>query len=85
MATPADRNRGDTAVHVGDVPAGTSRTTCLGEYAVGSMSAPIGVAKWTKTITTSLPADLTSPLPSIEELESELAAAPDDEPLREAT
>ena len=100
MAAPTDRNRGDAAVHVGDVPAGTSlpawypelldsvsasKENVLAEYALRSMSAPRDVAEWAKTITTSLPADLTSSLPSIQELESELAAAPDDKPPREAT
>jgi predicted nuclease of restriction endonuclease-like (RecB) superfamily len=57
-----------------------SKDNVIAEYALRSMSAPIGVAEWTEAITTSLPADLTSSLPSIEELESELAAAPDGPP-----
>jgi predicted nuclease of restriction endonuclease-like (RecB) superfamily len=57
-----------------------SKDNVIAEYALRSMSAPIGVAEWTEAITTSLPADLTSSLPSIEDLESELAAAPDELP-----
>jgi hypothetical protein len=60
-----------------------SKDNVVAEYALRSMSVPIGVAEWTKAITTSLPADLSSTLPSIEELESELAAAPDDVPTEE--
>ena len=48
------------------------------EYGLRSIGVPIGVAEWTNAITTSLPDELTSTLPSIEELESELAAAPDE-------
>lgn len=45
------------------------------EYALRDVAAPIGVADWATAITTSLPDDLQSSLPSIAELESELAAA----------
>ncbi len=62
-----------------------SKDNVVAEYALRSMSAPIGVAEWTRAITTSLPSDLTSSLPSIEELESELAAATVDEPPTETT
>lgn len=48
------------------------------EYALRDVAAPIGVAEWTAAITTSLPDDLRSSLPTIAELESELAAAADD-------
>lgn len=51
----------------------------VAEYALRNYSAPIGVAEWTTAITTSLPDDLASSLPSIAELESELAAAPEDD------
>lgn len=42
------------------------------------MAAPIGVAEWTTAITTALPDELRSSLPSIEELEAEPAAAADE-------
>ena len=48
------------------------------EYALRGSTGPIGVAEWTTAVTTSLPDDLRSSLPSIAELESELAAAADD-------
>lgn len=47
------------------------------EYGLRSIGAPIGVAEWTNAMTTSLPEELSSTLPTIEELESELADAPD--------
>lgn len=50
------------------------------EYGLRSIGVPIGVAEWTGAITTSLPDELSSRLPTIEELESELADAPDMEP-----
>ena len=52
----------------------------VAEYALRSMSAPIGVAEWTSAITTSLPDELSTSLPSIDVLEAELTAAgPDDD------
>lgn len=48
------------------------------EYALRNYAAPIGVAEWTTALTTSLPDDLRSSLPTVAELESELAAAADD-------
>lgn len=50
------------------------------EYGLRTIGVPIGVAEWTNAITTSLPDELTATLPTIEELESELASAPDVEP-----
>ena len=50
------------------------------EYGLRSIGVPIGVAEWTNAITTSLPDELSSTLPTIEQLESELADAPDLEP-----
>lgn len=35
-------------------------------------TAPIGVAEWKTAITTNLPAELESSLPTVEELEAEL-------------
>jgi len=48
------------------------------EYALRDVKAPIGVAEWTTAITTSLPDELRGSLPTIAELESELAAATED-------
>jgi predicted nuclease of restriction endonuclease-like (RecB) superfamily len=62
-----------------------SKENVVAEYALRSMSVPIGVAEWTKVVRTPLPADLASSLPSIEELEFELAAARDDAPPTETT
>jgi len=53
-----------------------SKNNVIAEYALRTMSAPIGVANWTEAITTSLPEDLTATLPSIEELEAELSTEP---------
>lgn len=50
-----------------------SKNNVVAEYALRNMSAPIGVADWTEAITTSLPAELTESLPSIEDLEAELS------------
>jgi predicted nuclease of restriction endonuclease-like (RecB) superfamily len=65
-----------------------SKDNVIAEYAVRSMAVPIGVAEWTKAITTSLPTDLTSSLPSIEELEAvlstDLQTPPPPAPLAEA-
>lgn len=52
----------------------------IAEYALRHVSSAIGVAEWTTALTTSLPDELTSSLPSIAEIEAELAAAgPDDD------
>lgn len=45
------------------------------EYALHGSAGPIGVAEWTTAITTALPDELRSSLPTIAELEAELAAA----------
>lgn len=50
-----------------------SKDNVVAEYALRGYTAPIGVAEWTTAITSSLPTDLASSLPSIEELEAELA------------
>ncbi len=44
----------------------------LAKYALEGYKNPIGVAEWEKQITTSLPNDLKSSLPTIEEIEQEL-------------
>lgn len=45
----------------------------VAEWALRGYKSPIGVADWTTAITTSLPEDLASSLPSIEEIEAELS------------
>jgi predicted nuclease of restriction endonuclease-like (RecB) superfamily len=42
------------------------------EYALSGIKKPIGVAKWERQITQSLPEELKSSLPTIEEIEAEL-------------
>jgi predicted nuclease of restriction endonuclease-like (RecB) superfamily len=56
-----------------------TKNKVVAEYALRGYRAPIGVAEWTTAITTSLPDELSSSLPSIAELESELADAPTEE------
>lgn len=51
-----------------------SKNNVVAEYALRGYTAPIGIAEWTTAITTSLPDELTSDLPTIEQLEAELAA-----------
>ena len=47
----------------------------IAEYALRNVSGAIGVAEWTTALTTSLPHELSSSLPSIAEIEAELASA----------
>jgi YhcG PDDEXK nuclease domain len=49
------------------------------EYSLAGYTKPIGVAQWERQMTQSLPDDLKPSLPSIEEIEAELAEADDDE------
>jgi predicted nuclease of restriction endonuclease-like (RecB) superfamily len=51
----------------------------VAEYALRNFKAPIGVAEWTSAISKSLPEEFRSVLPSVAELEAELAAAPEDD------
>lgn len=44
----------------------------VADYALRGSAAPIGVAEWQAAITASLPEDLESSLPTVEELEAEL-------------
>lgn len=53
------------------------RNRMLVEYALAGTTKPIGVAQWERQITQSLPDDLKPSLPSVEEIEAELAG---DEP-----
>jgi predicted nuclease of restriction endonuclease-like (RecB) superfamily len=50
-----------------------TKNNVVAEYALRGYTAPIGVAEWKTAITASLPAELESSLPTIEQLESELA------------
>jgi predicted nuclease of restriction endonuclease-like (RecB) superfamily len=50
-----------------------TKNNVVAEYALRGYTAPIGVAEWKTAITESLPAELESSLPTIEELEAELA------------
>ncbi|WP_263597426.1 hypothetical protein [Mycobacterium simulans] len=49
----------------------------VAEYALRGYTAPIGVAEWKTAITESLPAELESSLPTVEELEAELTDEPE--------
>ena len=53
-----------------------SKNNVVAEYALRGYSTPIGVAEWTTAITTALPEEFTSSLPSIAELEAELSEGP---------
>jgi len=48
------------------------KDTLVVEYALTGTSKPMGVAQWEREITRSLPEDLKSSLPSVEEIEAEL-------------
>lgn len=50
-----------------------TKNNVVAEYALRGYTMPIGVAEWKTAITESLPAELESGLPSIEQLEAELA------------
>ena len=51
----------------------------LAKYALAGYTKPMGVAEWERQITESLPEDLKSSLPTIEEIEAELSADEDEE------
>ncbi len=53
-----------------------SKNNVVAEYALRGYNTPIGVAEWTTVITTALPEEFTSSLPSIAELEAELSDPP---------
>lgn len=57
-----------------------TKKNVVAEYALRGYRAPIGVAEWTTAITTSLPDEFSSSLPSVAELESELSIAPVGDP-----
>jgi len=50
-----------------------SRNKLVAEYALRGLKKPIGVAEWETKIVASLPADLKDGLPTVEEIEAELA------------
>ena len=50
------------------------------EYALQGLKQPVGVADWETQLVRALPDDLKASLPSVEELEAELAAAPEEAP-----
>ncbi|WP_029112533.1 YhcG family protein [Mycobacterium sp. URHB0044] len=52
-----------------------TKNNVVAEYALRGYTAPIGVAEWKTTITASLPAELETSLPTVEELEAELDSA----------
>ncbi len=52
------------------------KNNIVAEWAVRGYQTPIGVADWTTAITTAIPEELSSSLPSIEELEAELSDPP---------
>ncbi|WP_109508659.1 PDDEXK nuclease domain-containing protein [Nocardioides speluncae] len=51
-----------------------SKNNVVAEYALRGYAVPIGVAEWQTQITKNLPEELASSLPSVEQLEAELAA-----------
>lgn len=51
-----------------------TKNAVVAEYAVRGYHSPIGVAEWATELETSMPTDLAPGLPTIDELESELAA-----------
>jgi predicted nuclease of restriction endonuclease-like (RecB) superfamily len=57
-----------------------TKNDVVAEYDVRNHRTPIGVAEWATAITTDLPAELASSLPSIADIEAELAPRSDIEP-----
>ena len=53
-----------------------SRNKLVAEYALRGLKKPIGVAEWEIKIVASLPADLKDGLPTVKEIEAELAGEP---------
>ncbi|NIK55313.1 PDDEXK nuclease domain-containing protein [Kribbella shirazensis] len=56
-----------------------NKNRVVAEYALKGFKAPIGVAEWTSAITSSLPDEFRSALPSVAELEAELTSAADED------
>lgn len=63
-----------------------SKNSVVADYALRGFSSPIGVAEWATELKDSLPENISRSLPSIDELEAELASAettvPDDSSFR---
>ncbi len=55
-----------------------TKNSTVAEYALRSSAVPIGVAEWKTEILESLPAEFASSLPSVAEIEAELADLPAD-------
>jgi predicted nuclease of restriction endonuclease-like (RecB) superfamily len=56
-----------------------TKNNVVAEYALRGYTAPIGVAEWKTAITASLPPELETSLPTVEELEAELDGGTDEE------
>ncbi|WP_407687299.1 PDDEXK nuclease domain-containing protein [Mycobacterium sp. HUMS_1102779] len=56
-----------------------TKNNVVAEYALRGYTAPIGVAEWKTAITASLPPELETSLPTVEELEAELDGGSDEE------
>jgi hypothetical protein len=56
-----------------------TKNAVVAEYALPDYIAPLGVAEWSTVYTTALPDELAAKLPSIADLESELAPDPIEE------
>jgi predicted nuclease of restriction endonuclease-like (RecB) superfamily len=54
-----------------------TKNAVVAEYALRGYHSPMGVAEWATALETSMPADLAPGLPTIDELEAELADAPE--------
>lgn len=54
-----------------------SKDNVVAEYALRGSTGPIGVAEWTTALTTSVPPEIAPSLPTISELEAELADPPE--------
>jgi predicted nuclease of restriction endonuclease-like (RecB) superfamily len=70
----------DALRHDGDKPTiglvlCKTKSNVVAEYALRGYSAPIGVAEWKTAISESLPAELETSLPTVEEIEAELNEA----------
>lgn len=74
MARPGNRATGCCTN-----PVGAERRPFEVEYALQGLKQPVGVADWETQIVRALPDDLKTRLPSVEELEAELATVAEDE------
>jgi YhcG PDDEXK nuclease domain len=52
-----------------------SKNDTVAEYALRGSTGPIGIAQWTTDLTNQLPDEIAASLPTVEELEAELAAS----------